>query len=470
MDRLFSVQEAAEMAQCTLVYEGGKIHSACISGVATDSRKVGRDFLFVALKGERTDGHRYISQAIENGASALLLSQGFINSGEYTRELQDVHVPILAHENPLRAMQLLASEYLKGFPQLMKIGVTGSNGKTTTKELLASILSEIASTVKNEGNLNSDIGLPLSVFQVREQHHFAVFEMGINRVGEMQTMVDVLQPHYGAITNIGSAHIGLLGSQEGIAREKGSLFAALPADGIGFYPETFEWKSYFTRICRAPLVPFGPETTVGVYKTVSRGLKGSTITYENIPVELKLPGIHNLHNALAAIQVARTLGARPAQVKAGLERYETLEGRSQIIEGAATIVQDSYNANAESVNAILSTLQDGVSGRLIVVLGAMKELGERAEPSHRKVGSVIAGIDAEAVFLFGEEMRFAYQEAQLQGFQKRLQYTTEYSELAQWVSDFVQPGDTVLLKGSRSMELERLVPHIEKKFKTQENT
>ncbi|HKK64709.1 MAG TPA: cyanophycin synthetase, partial [Clostridia bacterium] len=173
--------------------------------------------------------------------------------------------------------------------------------------------------------------------------------------------------------------------------------------------------------------------------------------------------------ALAAIQVARTLGARPAQVKAGLEKYETLEGRSQIIEGAATIVQDSYNANAESVNAILSTLQDGVFGRLIIVLGAMKELGNKAESSHRKVGSTIAGIDAEAVFLFGEEMRFAFQEAQQQGFHNRLQFTTDYSELAQWVSDFVQPGDTVLLKGSRSMELERLVPHIEKKFRTQEN-
>lgn len=282
-------------------------------------------------------------------------------------------------------------------------------------------------------------------------------------------MVDVLQPQYAVITNIGTAHIGLLASQEGISREKGSLFAALPADGIGFYPETFEWKSYFNRICRAPLVPFGAETTVGVYKTASRGLKGWLITYENIPIELKLPGIHNLNNALAAIQVARTLGARPAQVKAGLEKYKALEGRSQIIEGAATIVQDSYNANAESVNAILSTLQDGVSGRLIVVLGAMKELGARAESSHRKVGSAIAGIDAEAVFLFGEEMLFAYQEAQQQGFHKRLQYTTDYNELARWVSDFVQPGDTVLLKGSRSMELERLVPHIEKKFRTQEN-
>src|SRR6056297_2068698 len=469
MDRLFSVQDAAKMGRCTLVYEGGPIHNTFISGVATDSRKVWRGFLFVALKGERTDGHHYIRQVVEKGASAVLISQGFTKTEEYRQELEDIQVPVLTHENPLKALQLMAAEYLKLFPHLLTIGITGSNGKTTTKELLASILSEVASTVKNEGNLNSDIGLPLSVFQVREQHHFAVFEMGINRVGEMQTMVDVLQPQYAVITNIGTAHIGLLASQEGISREKGSLFAGLPADGIGFYPETFEWKSYFTRICRAPLVPFGPETTVGLFNTVSRGLKGWTITYENISIELKLPGIHNLNNALAAIQVARTLGARPAQVKAGLEKYETLEGRSQIIEGAATIIQDSYNANAESVNAILSTLQDGVSGRLIVVLGAMKELGAKAESSHRKVGSAIAGIEAEAVFLFGEEMRFAYQEAQQQGFHNRLEFTTDYSELAQWVSDFVQPGDTVLLKGSRSMELERLVPHIEKKFRTQEN-
>src|SRR6056297_2992891 len=175
MDRLFSVREAAEMAQCTLVYEGSKIHSACISGVATDSRKVGREFLFVALKGERTDGHRYIRQAVENGASAVLIEHSFTRTPEYRSELQEVEIPVLTHENPLRSLQLLATEYLEQFPQLLKIGITGSNGKTTTKELLATILAEVAATVKNEGNLNSDIGLPLSVFKVRERHHFGVF-------------------------------------------------------------------------------------------------------------------------------------------------------------------------------------------------------------------------------------------------------------------------------------------------------
>ncbi len=469
MDRLFSVQDAAKMGRCTLVYEGGPIHNTFISGVATDSRKVGRGFLFVALKGERTDGHHYIRQVVEKGASAVLISQGFTKTEEYRQELEDIQVPVLTHENPLKALQLMAAEYLKLFPQLLTIGITGSNGKTTTKELLASILSEVASTVKNEGNLNSDIGLPLSVFQVRDKNRFGVFEMGINHIGEMQTMVDILKPHYGVVTNIGTAHIGLLGSREGIAREKGSLFSSLPADGIGFYPETFEWKEYFTRLSRAPLVPFGPESTVGVGKTVNHHLKGWTIGYESEQIQFKLPGIHNLSNALAAIQVARTLGARPEQVRAGLEKYEALQGRSQIIEGPVTIVQDSYNANAESVHAILSTLQDGASGRLVVILGAMKELGEKTEASHRKVGSAIANINAAAVFLFGEEMQFAFQEAQKQGFQNALRFTEEYSELSRWVSEFVEFGDTVLLKGSRSTELERLVPELEKKFKKQGN-
>jgi len=185
MDRLFSVREAAEMAQCTLVYEGRAVRSASVSGVATDSRKVGRDFLFVALKGERTDGHRFIHQAVENGASAVLIAHSHTQTSEYRDNLHDVEIPVLTHENPLRALQLLAAEYMKEFPQLLKIGITGSNGKTTTKELLAAILAEVAATVKNEGNLNSDIGLPLSVFKVRERHHFGVFEMGINHVGEM---------------------------------------------------------------------------------------------------------------------------------------------------------------------------------------------------------------------------------------------------------------------------------------------
>ncbi len=470
MDRLFSVREAAEMARCTLVYEGSRsVRNTYISGVATDSRKVGRGFLFVALKGERTDGHRFIRQSVENGASAVLIANSFTHTGEYKNDLEDVQVPVLTHENPLLALQLLASEYVSKFPQLLKIGITGSNGKTTTKELLAAILSEVASTVKNEGNLNSDIGLPLSVFNVGERHHFGVFEMGINHIGEMQTMVDILRPHYGLITNIGTAHIGLLGSREGIAREKGSLFSSLPADGIGFYPEAFEWREHYTRICRAPLVPFGVESTVGVHKTVNHHLKGWTIAYENEHIQFSLPGIHNLNNALAAIQVARTLGARPEQVRAGLEKYETLQGRSQIIEGPITIVQDSYNANAESVSAILSTLQDSASGRLIVVLGAMKELGNKTESSHRKIGSAIANINAAAVFLFGEEMQFAYEEARQQGVQNLLRLTNDYAELSKWVGDFVETGDTVLLKGSRSMELERLVPELQKKFNIQGN-
>lgn len=468
MDRLFSVREAAEMAQCTLVYEGRTIHSASVAGVATDSRKVRRDFLFVALKGERTDGHRFIHQAVENGASAVLIAHGFIQTAEYRDELQDVQIPILTHEKPLKALQLLAAGYVQKFPQLLKIGITGSNGKTTTKELLGSILMEVASTVRNEGNLNSDIGLPLSVFKVRERHHFGVFEMGINHIGEMQTMVDVLHPHYGLITNIGTAHIGLIGSREAIAREKGSLFSSLPADGIGFFPEAFEWREHYTRICRAPLVPFGVESTVGVQKTINRHLKGWTIVYENERIEFSLPGVHNLNNALAAIQVARTLGARPEQIKAGLEQYETLQGRSQIIEGVVTIVEDSYNANAESVIAILSTLQDAAAGRLIVVLGSMKELGDKAEASHRKVGSAIAGMEAAAVFLFGDEMEFAYQEALQQGFQSVLKHTNDFKELSRLVAEYVQPQDTVLLKGSRSMELERLVPELEQKFNSQQ--
>ncbi|MFW6360660.1 MAG: UDP-N-acetylmuramoyl-tripeptide--D-alanyl-D-alanine ligase [Spirochaetota bacterium] len=468
MDRLFSVREAAEMAQCTLVYEGRAVHSAFVSGVATDSRMVGRNFLFVALKGERTDGHRFIHQAVENGAAAVLIAHSYTQTPEYRDNLHDVEIPILTHENPLRALQLLASAYINEFPQLLKIGITGSNGKTTTKELLAAILAEVAATVKNEGNLNSDIGLPLSVFKVRERHHFGVFEMGINHVGEMQTMVDVLRPLYGVITNIGTAHIGLLGSREGIAREKGSLFSSLPADGIGFVPDTFEWREYYTRICRAPLVPFGTEATVGVHKTINHHLNGWTIAYENEQIRFRLPGVHNLNNAMAAIQVARTLGARPEQIKAGLEKHEILQGRSQVIEGAITIVQDSYNANAESVIAILSTLQDAAAGRLVVVLGAMKELGDKAESSHRKVGSAIANMNAAAVFLFGEEMEYAYQEALQQGFQGVLKHSNDFKELSRLVAESVQARDTVLLKGSRSMELERLVPELEQKFNTQQ--
>ena len=465
MSELFTLSAAVEITGASLYAKRQDLSEVSIRDAAVDSRKVTPGSLFIALKGDRTDGHLFLRDAESKGAAVMMVSGEFFDSVESAEALKALRVPILIHKDPLRGLQQLAGAHVANFPELVRIGVTGSNGKTTTKEMLAAILSEAAPTVKNRGNLNSEIGLPLAVLHIREQHRFGVFETGVNHPGEMDQMTDILQPNCGVITNVGTAHIGLLGSREGIAREKGRLFSALPADGTGFYPESFEWIQLYRDLCRAPLIPFGRGSTEGIEKVESLGLKGWSIRYEGLDLRLLLPGEHNLKNALAAIQVSRTLGAVPKHIKRGIESMELLGGRSQIIEGPVRIIHDGYNANAESVLAMFETLKECVRvDSLIVVLGAMGELGEETGPSHRKVGNGLAALNSRGAFLLGPETRSAYDEARRQGYRGEMMCTEDFDELRDLVDRYVRPGDTVLLKGSRSMKLERLLPVLQNKF------
>jgi len=459
MVRLFTLAEALHMSGSSLHNCSRDPQGIAVCGAAVDSRKLEEGFLFVALKGERTDGHCFIRDAEKRGATAALVSVDFIKSMDGSELVAGLSMPLMVHEDPLAALQQLAAAWVDRFPQLIRIGVTGSNGKSTTKELLAAILSASAPTVKNPGNLNSEIGLPLAVLQIGEEHRYGVFEMGVNHQGEMEQMVRVLRPRHGLITNVGTAHIGLLGSREGIAREKVGLFSALPSDGFGFYPEGFEWIDLFRSECAASLVSFGLKSTEGIESVEALGLKGWRIRYEARDLHLAQPGKHNLNNCLAAIQVARSLGIGPDEVKRGVEKVMLLEGRSQVIDGEVTIVHDGYNANTESMMAMLATLRESIAvERLIVVLASMKELGDDAEAYHRLLGRELAGFGPKAVLLFGGEMRAAYEEAARNGYRGILRHTNDFEELRTLVSGTVCAGDTVLLKGSRSMELERLIP------------
>jgi len=463
MESLLTLAEVQQSTGAELHNFNGDPRRIFVEDAAVDSRAVHRASLFVALKGDRTDGHLYLDAAERNGASAALVSREFFQSGDSAESVKSTTLPLLVHENPLAGLQQLAAAWIDRFPALVKIGVTGSNGKTTTKEILAAILSTAAPTVKNQGNLNSEIGLPLAALHVRDEHRYGVFEMGINHHGEMDQMVRVLRPHHGVITNVGTAHIGLLGSREDIAREKGKLFSALPAEGYGFYPESFDWLGLYREICGAALVPYGIKSTEGVGEVSSLGLKGWEIEYEGIRILLPLPGNHNLSNAMAAIQAARTLGITREYVKSGIEHMVLLDGRSQIIEGPVTIVHDGYNANTESMLAIFDTLGRSVdAGSLIVVLGSMKELGDRTETSHRRIGKGLTELGPRSILLFGKEMAAAYEEVQHSGYTGLLKHTEEFDELKEIVDRAVRPGDTVLLKGSHSMELERLIPGLQK--------
>jgi UDP-N-acetylmuramoyl-tripeptide--D-alanyl-D-alanine ligase len=436
-------------------------NDAGLAGVAVDSRAVSRGFLFVALPGERTDGHEFIGQAAASGASALLVADSqAARSGTELESLAGAHgLGIVSVPDTLAALQNLARLRMRGLSSVTRIGVTGSNGKTTTKEIIGSLLSRHAPTAVNEGNLNSEIGLPLACFGVDDGHRYAVFEMGMNRRGEMDILADIVRPDLALITNVGNAHIGLLGSRDAIAAEKKRIFAHFDGRQTGFLPEEEPYRAFLADGVRGKMIAFGPGSTPGFEGSENMGLGGTLIHWEGSLVRFPLFGPHNLANALGALSVARELGVPNAEIRDGLEAVAPLFGRSQVITGDVTVIADCYNANPDSMTRALEFLEAlPWKGRRIAVLGGMRELGEMTGPAHAELGGRLRGTGLDAVFLFGAEMEHARNAAAGGASAARIFWTVDMESLGKRLKSLVRAGDVVLLKGSRGLELERLLP------------
>ena len=459
MQGLFTVSDAAFRSSGLFVSNGGL--DPDLLSVSIDSRNVCKGDLFVALKGEFTDGHNFVSTAFESGASAVMVSDEYYS--DHRSEVSASGYPgcLIVVKDTLLGLHRLAANWVADFEGLIKIAVTGSSGKSSTKEMIGAILSEEGSAIINEGNLNSETGLPLSVLKIDAHHKYGVFEMGINHPGEMKALSGILNPDYALITNIGTAHIGFMGSEAAIAEEKSDVFHYFDKNNTGFIYENDSWAEYLQSRCAGRTVMYGPKSTVGIQSITSLGLKGWEIEYKGFEINLKLIGRHNVTNAIASISLADALGVSPVKIKAGLEKIEPLKGRSQIIEGRYTVIEDSYNANSESMLemfAFISNLE--WSGRVVLVLGSMKELGDLSEEIHRSVGFKAAALKPEMIFFFGEEMKAAHEAAlSVQDAGSSL-YTVDYSELEKHVIGFLEDGDLVLLKGSRSMNLDKLAGKI----------
>ncbi len=453
---LFKASESAVRSGGRFVSFDGK--DPGILSVSIDSRKVSPGDLFIALKGERVDGHDYISGAFNSGAVAAMVSEDYFSGTAGTDSGDGLNSGCYAVvSDTLSGFQALAASWVSDFPELTKIAVTGSSGKSTTKEMLGAILAGVDRTIINEGNLNSETGLPMSVLGIDSSHRYGVFELGINHPGEMKALASVLNPDYALITNIGTAHIGFLGSEEGIALEKADVFSGFSKDNVGFLPAGDKWLSLLESRNPGMSVLFGLPEVSGIQGVESLGMAGWKILYRGIDILMRLVGKHNLSNAVAAISVAEFLGVTPEKIRSGLEGLRPLKGRSQILVGGCTVIEDSYNANFESMSEMLDFIQDsGWQGRIILVLGSMKELGDSSESIHRAVGYRSAELNPDLIFFYGEEMESAYQAVIERGYSGTALHITEYSELEKKVKESVKDGDLVLLKGSRSMGLERL--------------
>lgn len=428
-----------------------------ISAVQIDSRLCDDGSLFVALPGERTDGHHFVTHAAGKGAICALVRKDRLGS-ILTADRAEAMPLLIGVDNTLTALQGLASWWLSRF-EMTRVAITGSNGKTTTKEMIASILSREASTLAGRENFNSDVGLPLELLRARDEHRFGVFELGMNRRGEIRELATMVRPHLALITNIGTAHIGLLGSQDAIAQEKRQIFSEFTGSEVAIVPEDDPYRDRLTEGVNARVLTFGPATTPGFRSARTADDGTIELDFANGAVRLSFHGEHMTRNALAAVSVATELGVRWSSISDGLEAVRPSFGRGERLTGKVVLYQECYNANPESMSAALAAFaQSSEAGRRIIVLGGMRELGEHERHAHDQLLRSALSLAPAELWLIGHEWEKPI--AAAGGAQQKTRIVEliepDNEHLAAVVADRVRVGDLLLVKGSRGYELERI--------------
>ncbi len=458
---LMSLNELLDATRGTLV---GNPEDFAFNSVATDSRNVKCGTLFVPLVGEFQDGHKYVPQSVEAGASVVLINKSeYEKNGKIYDDLAEKGAKIILVENTLHGLQDAAEGYVKKFPNLIKVAITGSCGKTTTKEMVVSVLKEKFNCVWTQGNFNSETGLPLSVFNIREEHECGIFEMGMNRENEIGEIAKVLKPEYALITNIGTAHIGILGSRENIAKEKRKVYDYISEKGCAFIPENDDFKAFATENVKGKVVTFGVDVPVeksGAVLVKENGLLGIVFNLDGTEINLPVSGMYNFQNALGAVALAKVLGVTTSQIKKGLESFRNIGGRMEVSEVVltngmkVTLVKDCYNANPDSMSKAIE-LCAGQNGKKVFVLGDMKELGEKAVQAHKEIIELVKSKKIEKTIFVGSDFEAVCDNSYGVYFD-----SVESDGIEKEILDSVSEGSVILLKGSNSMKLGNLLPKI----------
>lgn len=422
------------------------------SCIVIDSRKIEENGVFIAARGERADGHDFIFQAKEKKALGVVCEKA----------PKDCGIPYILVEDSFKALKEIA-EFYRAQLSIPVIGVTGSVGKTSTKEMIASVLSEKFNVLKTEGNFNNEIGLPLTVLRIRQEHEAAVLEMGISDFGEMHRLSKIAKPDICVMTNIGQCHLENLGSREGILKAKSEIFDFMNPEGYVFVNGDDDMLLRVKGKNGRKPVHFGmnPANEVYASNVINKGLLGSSAVIHMglsvFKVDIPLPGIHMVNNALAAAAVGDCMGLTREQIRSGILKVKAVGGRSHVMAlPDYTVIDDCYNANPVSVKAAIDLLGMAL-GRKAAVLGDMFELGEKEKELHGEVGAYAVDKETDVLICVGELSKFMYQEAVCRNKRSEIYYFETRDEMLSSLKQILRPGDNILVKASHGMQFEKVV-------------
>ena len=452
---MFTLNEIVKATSANIYKEEKKEFSA----IVTDTRKISEGVLFVALKGERFNGEDFAAEALEKGAAGVVVSEACDK-----KQLEKCAGTVLQVKDTLAAYQLIAKAWREKFPQIPVVAITGSNGKTTTKDLTAAVLSAKGAVLKTQANFNNEIGLPLTLLGLKEEHTAAVVEIGMRGFHQIEALAPIASPQIGIVTNVGETHMELLGSLENIAKAKQELVEAIPAGGTVILNADNKYVAGMRSAAKegVKVMTFGLEQAADV-KGEAIHTEGNVtkfmVTYANErhEYEVNMVGRHNVYNTLAAIAAGFAMGLTPVEVREGLSHLEATKMRFELQQVKEwNVVNDAYNASPMSMTAAINTLSELTKGRKIAVLGDMLELGSVSEEAHLHVGEEVAEHGFTALVTRGEMGEFIAKGAENKGM-TAVYRCASHEDAAEKLHELLQPGDTLLFKGSRGMAMEKII-------------
>lgn len=443
---------------CEGIYIGAKeLEEKTICGAVIDSRLVEEDYLFIPIQGERVDGHKFIPQVFEKGACCVLSEI----------DLENPAGPYIKVKSSEDALKKLAAYYRQSL-DIKVVGITGSVGKTSTKEMIASVVSQKYNVHKTAGNFNNEIGLPLTIFGIRAEHEVAILEMGISDFDEMHRLSSIANPDVCVITNVGLCHLENLGDRDGVLRAKTECFEHMRAGGLAVLNGDDDKLCTKRKVNGRDTVFYGLEGTNHIYATevTNLGFEGMEAVVHtsvgNFKVNITIPGEHNVYNALAATAVGLELGLTLDEIKKGIEEAKTIAGRTNLVRAnGMNVIDDCYNANPVSMEAALDVLSHA-KGRTIAVLGDMGELGENEAVLHFEVGKCVAEKQIHTLFCAGALAAEYKAGVESVSTECEVYYFENRDDMVHAILDYVKEGDNILIKASHFMDFPKVVEALTK--------